>query len=391
MADTGKGRPNGTARGRVHAAKRGAMRVRSVRGGDVSPDLTRAGIEGHAVGEAVAAAVESKAHAVRDILARTAKSDPASLSETFEALLAGAAPDDVLALRKLLERHEDEARHQKHQAEDGILADDWREGGYPYRNLMSRRTYERQKYILQVEFLKLQAWVKETGQRLVVLFEGRDAAGKGGTIKRFMEHLNPRGARVVALEKPSDVERGQWYFQRYVEHLPTRGEIVMFDRSWYNRAGVERVMGFCNADEYAEFMRQAPEFERNLARSGIILVKFWFSVTRKEQRRRFKERKSHPLKQWKLSPIDMASLDKWDEYTRAKEAMFFYTDTADAPWTVIKSDCKKRARLNAMRYVLHKVPYSNKDLAAIGTLDPLLVGRANVVYEQGEHDNPPLL
>ena len=391
MADTGKGRPNGTARGRVHAAKRGAMRVRSVRGGDVSPDLTRAGIEGHAVGEAVAAAVESKAHAVRDILARTAKSDPASLSETFEALLAGAAPDDVLALRKLLERHEDEARHQKHQAEDGILADDWREGGYPYRNLMSRRTYERQKYILQVEFLKLQAWVKETGQRLVVLFEGRDAAGKGGTIKRFMEHLNPRGARVVALEKPSDVERGQWYFQRYVEHLPTRGEIVMFDRSWYNRAGVERVMGFCTDEEYLEFMRQAPEFERNLARSGIILVKFWFSVTRKEQRRRFKERKSHPLKQWKLSPIDMASLDKWDEYTRAKEAMFFYTDTADAPWTVIKSDCKKRARLNAMRYVLHKVPYSNKDLAAIGTLDPLLVGRANVVYEQGEHDNPPLL
>ena len=391
MADTGKGRPNGTARGRVHAAKRGAMRVRSVRGGDVSPDLTRAGIEGHAVGEAVAAAVESKAHAVRDILARTAKSDPASLSETFEALLAGAAPDDVLALRKLLERHEDEARHQKHQAEDGILADDWREGGYPYRNLMSRRTYERQKYILQVEFLKLQAWVKETGQRLVVLFEGRDAAGKGGTIKRFMEHLNPRGARVVALEKPSDVERGQWYFQRYVEHLPTRGEIVMFDRSWYNRAGVERVMGFCTDEEYLEFMRQAPEFERNLARSGIILVKFWFSVTRKEQRRRFKERKSHPLKQWKLSPIDMASLDKWDEYTRAKEAMFFYTDTADAPWTVIKSDCKKRARLNAMRYVLHKVPYSNKDLAAIGTLDPLLVGRANVVYEQGEHDKPPLL
>jgi polyphosphate kinase 2 len=391
MADAGKGRPNGASRARVRATKRGPGRARRVRGGDVSPDLTRAGIEEHAVGEAVAAAVESKAHAMRDILARTAQSDPSSLAETFETLLAGAAPDDVLALRKLLERHEDEARHQKHQAEDGILADDWREGGYPYRNLMSRRTYERQKYILQVEFLKLQAWVKETGQRLVILFEGRDAAGKGGTIKRFMEHLNPRGARVVALEKPSDVERGQWYFQRYVEHLPTRGEIVMFDRSWYNRAGVERVMGFCTDEEYLEFMRQAPEFERNLARSGIILVKFWFSVTRKEQRRRFKERKSHPLKQWKLSPIDMASLDKWDEYTRAKESMFFYTDTADAPWTVIKSDCKKRARLNAMRYVLHKVPYSNKDLAAIGTLDPLLVGRANVVYEQGEHDNPPLL
>ena len=391
MADTGKGRPNGTARGRVHAAKRGAMRVRSVRGGDVSPDLTRAGIEGHAVGEAVAAAVESKAHAVRDILARTARTEPASLTETFEALLAGAAPDDVLKLRELMARHEDEARHQKHLGEDGELADDWREGGYPYKNLMSRRTYERQKYILQVEFLKLQAWVKETGQRVVILFEGRDAAGKGGTIKRFMEHLNPRGARVVALEKPSDVERGQWYFQRYVEHLPTRGEIVMFDRSWYNRAGVERVMGFCTDEEYLEFMRQAPEFERNLVRSGIILIKFWFSVTCKEQRRRFKERKSHPLKQWKLSPVDLASLDKWDEYTRAKEAMFFYTDTADAPWTVIKSDCKKRARLNAMRYVLHKVPYASKDLAAIGTLDPLLVGRANVVYEQGEHGGTPLM
>jgi len=208
--------------------------------------------------------------------------------------------------------------------------------------------------------------VKETGQRVVILFEGRDAAGKGGTIKRFMEHLNPRGAHVVALEKPSDVERGQWYFQRYIEHLPTRGEIVLFDRSWYNRAGVERVMGFCTDDEYLEFMRQAPEFERNLTRSGLHLIKFWFSVSRKEQRRRFKERKSHPLKQWKLSPVDLASLDKWEEYTRAKEAMFFYTDTADAPWTVIKSDCKKRARLNAMRYVLHKLPYANKDLDRVG-------------------------
>ena len=391
MADAGKGRSSGGSGRRVRTVNGRRTAPRRARRGDVSPDLTKGGIEVHAVSEAEAAAVESKAHAVRDILARTARTEPSTLAETFEALLAGAAPDDVLKLRELMARHEDEARHQKHLGEDGELADDWREGGYPYKNLMSRRTYERQKYILQVEFLKLQAWVKETGQRVVILFEGRDAAGKGGTIKRFMEHLNPRGARVVALEKPSDVERGQWYFQRYVEHLPTRGEIVMFDRSWYNRAGVERVMGFCTDEEYLEFMRQAPEFERNLARSGIILVKFWFSVTRKEQRRRFKERKSHPLKQWKLSPIDMASLDKWDEYTRAKEAMFFYTDTADAPWTVIKSDCKKRARLNAMRYVLHKVPYSNKDLAAIGTLDPLLVGRANVVYEQGEHDNPPLL
>jgi polyphosphate kinase 2 len=233
--------------------------------------------------------------------------------------------------------------------------------------------------------------VKETGQKVVILFEGRDAAGKGGTIKRFMEHLNPRGARVVALEKPTETERGQWYFQRYVQHLPTAGEIVLFDRSWYNRAGVERVMGFCTNDEYLEFMRQAPEFERNLVRSGIHLIKFWFSVSREEQRRRFKERQVHPLKQWKLSPIDLASLDKWEDYTKAKEAMFFYTDTADAPWTVIKSDDKKRARLNAMRYVLHKLPYTNKDPERIGLLDPLLVGRAHVVYERGEHVGGALL
>jgi len=202
-----------------------------------------------------------------------------------------------------------------------------------------------------------------------------------------MEHLNPRGAKVVALEKPSEVERGQWYFQRYIQHLATAGEVVLFDRSWYNRAGVERVMVFCDNDQYNEFMRQVPEFERNLARSGILLIKFWFSVSKKEQLRRFKEREAHPLKQWKLSPIDVASLDKWDEYTKAKEAMFFYTDTADAPWTVIKSDCKKRARLNAMRYVLHKASYTNKFLPHIGPLDPLLVGRAHVVYEQGEHEH----
>ena len=231
----------------------------------------------------------------------------------------------------------------------------------------------------------MQAWVKAAKQRVVILFEGRDAAGKGGTIKRFMEHLNPRGARVVALEKPSDVEHGQWYFQRYVQHLPTAGEIVMFDRSWYNRAGVERVMGFCDDDEYREFMRQAPEFERNLVRSGVHLIKFWFSVSQDEQRRRFEERKAHPLKQWKLSPVDLSSLDKWDAYTKAKEAMFFHTDTADCPWTVIKSNCKKRARLNAMRYVLHRLPYQNKDVDSIGPLDSLLVGRAHILYERGEH------
>ena len=264
------------------------------------------------------------------------------------------------------------------------LAADWRNGGYPYEYLLSRKSYEKQKYRLQVELLKLQAWVKESGQKVVVLFEGRDAAGKGGTIKRFMEHLNPRGARVVALDKPTEDERGQWYFQRYVRHLPTSGEIVLFDRSWYNRAGVERVMGFCSDHDYAEFMRQCPVFEQNLVNSGIHLVKFWFSVSRDEQRRRFKERESHPLKQWKLSPVDMASLDQWDNYTKAKEAMFFHTDTADAPWTVIKSDDKKRARLNALRFLLHSFPYKAKDPARIGVVDPLLVGRAHIVYERGE-------
>jgi polyphosphate kinase 2 len=361
------------------AAPRAASR------GDVAPSLSARAIADFSVAEAVDAATESKAHAMRDILARSAQGDQRGLIDAFEAILAGASPDDVVALRNLLERQVDGARRLQRDRIDGELASDWREGGYPYKHLMSRRSYERRKYELQVELLKLQAWVKETGQRVVILFEGRDAAGKGGTIKRFMEHLNPRGARVVALEKPSEIERGQWYFQRYVEHLPTRGEIVMFDRSWYNRAGVERVMGFCSDDEYLEFMRQAPEFERNLARSGLHLIKFWFSVSRKEQRRRFKERKSHPLKQWKLSPVDLASLDKWEAYTKAKEAMFFHTDTADAPWTVIKSDCKKRARLNAMRYVLHKLPYSNKDLEQVGPLDPLLVGRAQVVYERGEN------
>ncbi|MGB3130068.1 MAG: polyphosphate kinase 2, partial [Saprospiraceae bacterium] len=229
---------------------------------------------------------------------------------------------------------------------------------------------------------------KETGARVVILFEGRDAAGKGGTIKRVMEHLNPRGARVVALEKPTEEEKGQWYFQRYVKHLPTNGEIVLFDRSWYNRAGVERVMGFCTDSEYLEFMRQVPEFERNLVRSNIILFKFWFSVSQDEQRRRFKDRESHPLKQWKLSPIDKASLDKWAEYTEAKEKMFFHTDTSDAPWTVVKSNCKKRARLNAMRYILHKFPYTNKDPKMIGRVDSLIVGRSNVIYEKGESFEP---
>ena len=256
---------------------------------------------------------------------------------------------------------------------------------YPYDTKMNRGEYEAIKQQLQIELLKMQGWVKETGQRLVILCEGRDAAGKGGTIKRFMEHLNPRGARVVALEKPSTEELGQWYFQRYLKHLPTEGEIVLFDRSWYNRAGVERVMGFCKPAEYLEFMRQAPEVERMLVRSGIKLFKLWFSVSRNEQFRRFQARRKDPLKQWKLSPIDMASLDKWQDYTEAKEAMFFYTDTADAPWTVVKSDCKKRARLNAMRFVLNALDYPNKDRNVVQPPDPLIVGSAKYIYEAGEH------
>ena len=354
-----------------------AERPRNARRGDTAPTLKQAAVARHVQREAVQAAQGSQLAAVQDLLAQgdlSAQQRAAAL----RALIEGASRDDREALRQALLAGpglESESVSKGHP--DDELANGWRDGGYPYRHLMRRSTYEAQKYQLQVELLKLQAWVKETGQRVVILFEGRDAAGKGGAIKRFMEHLNPRGARVVALEKPSEVERGQWYFQRYVQHLPTAGEIVLFDRSWYNRAGVERVMGFCSNAEYQEFMRQAPDFERHLVRSGVHLIKFWFSVSRAEQRRRFKEREVHPLKQWKLSPVDLASLDKWEDYTRAKEAMFFETDTADSPWTVVKSDCKKRARLNAMRYVLHKLPYANKSLKAIGRLDTLIVGRAH--------------
>ena len=247
-------------------------------------------------------------------------------------------------------------------------------GEYPYKEKLARKPYERDKAELQVELLKAQDWVKATSGKVVVLFEGRDAAGKGGTIKRFTEHLNPRGARVVALDKPTDAERAEWFFQRYIRHLPRGGEIVLFDRSWYNRAGVERVMGFCGARDYLEFMRQAPELERMFVRSGIRLFKYWFSVSRKEQRRRFEAREKDILKRWKLSPIDRQSLDKWDDYTAAKEAMFFYTDTADAPWTIVKSDDKKRARLNCMRHFLAALPYTDKDARVVDHPDPLIVG-----------------
>lgn len=258
-------------------------------------------------------------------------------------------------------------------------------GEYPYKKKMSRKVYEKRKAQLQTELLKVQEWVRDSEARLVLLFEGRDAAGKGGTIKRFMEHLNPRLARVVALDKPTNRERKQWFFQRYIQNLPSGGEIVLFDRSWYNRAGVERVMGFCTPNEYLEFMRQAPDLERMITRSGARMFKYWFSVTQEEQRRRFKSREHEPLKKWKLSAIDRLSLDKWDDYTEAKEAMFFYTDTADAPWTIVKSNDKKRARLECMKHFLNSLPYPGKDSKMVGKTDPLIVGSSLDVI--GRSDN----
>ncbi len=267
---------------------------------------------------------------------------------------------------------------------DGSPVETWREG-YPYDERMSRHDYDVTKRLLQIELLKVQEWVKETGSKIVMVFEGRDAAGKGGTIKRFMEHLNPRGARVVALSKPTDEEVTQWYFQRYVKHLPSAGEIVLFDRSWYNRAGVERVMGFCSDEQYDEFMHQAPEFERMITKSDTILFKFWFSVSRKEQLTRFTIRRIDPVRQWKLSPMDLASLDLWDAYTNAKSAMIEHTSTTYAPWTVVRSNDKKRARVEAMRWVLAHLDYPGKDESVVGTPDPAIVGPPEVVYEYEEH------
>ncbi|GIH94969.1 polyphosphate kinase 2 [Planobispora siamensis] len=286
------------------------------------------------------------------------------LMEDMENLLVDDDDDDDPILRRL----------------DGSPVDTWREH-YPYSERMSRDEYDKVKRLLQIELLKLQYWIKDTGGRLVILFEGRDAAGKGGTIKRFMEHLNPRGASVVALEKPSERESTQWYFQRYVAHMPSAGEMVFFDRSWYNRAGVERVMGFATEEQYLEFMKQAPELERMLVRDGMHLVKFWFSVSRREQRTRFIIRQVDPVRQWKLSPMDLQSLDKWDEYTEAKEDMFLHTDTDEAPWTVIKSNDKKRARVEAMRYVLSLFEYDNKDHDIVGDADPKIVVQAADVLD----------
>ncbi len=336
---------------------------------------------------------------------RSAASQPAGVAPVSTAAAADLTPEEVLeGLHQMDIRPDDEpfavaddyadevdeiAELQRKLAGSKKLAspdpEAWKEG-YPYEAKLSRRVYERRKRELQIELLKMQLWVKETGQKVLIIFEGRDAAGKGGAIKRFNEHLNPRGARTVALEKPTDAEASQWYFQRYVQHLPSGGEIVMMDRSWYNRAGVERVMGYCSPQQYLEFMRETPELERMLVNSGIHLIKFWFSVSQREQLNRFATRETDPVRRWKLSPTDLASLDKWDDYTTAKEAMFFYTDTADAPWTVVKSNDKKRARLEAMRHVLHTLPYPGKDTRIVHQPDPLVCGPATELSEFGEHD-----
>lgn len=263
--------------------------------------------------------------------------------------------------------------------EMNALKPDLKPGEYPYLNGYNRDLYNKQIRQLQIELIKLQNWVQKKGKKIVLIFEGRDAAGKGGTIQRFIEHLNPRVARVAALPKPTETECGQWYFQRYVAHLPTNGEMVFFDRSWYNRAVVEPVMGFCTQNQYETFIKEVPSFEKNILSSGIILFKFWLDVSRKEQKRRFKQRRKDPLKQWKLSPVDLASLSKWDDYTQAIHKMFFETDTQDAPWTVIESDDKMRARINAIRLVLRNIDYTGRDLSVIGEVDPRIVYRANSI------------
>jgi polyphosphate kinase len=295
-------------------------------------------------------------------------------------LLRRPEPDAGELLEDLADELGLRVRHRRRGAPDlalpdGRAAQTWREG-YPYSERLGKEEYAAVKRDLQIELLKLQRSVKASQRRLAIVCEGRDAAGKGGTIRRFTENLNPRGARVAALDKPTEKERDDWYFQRYVPQLPAPGEIVFFDRSWYNRAGVEWVMDFCRPREYAEFLRDVPGFERMLARDGITLMKLWFSVSRTEQLRRFVRRHTDPVRQWKLSPIDLASLEKWDEYTEAKEAMFACTDVADAPWTVVKSNDKRRARLEAMRYVLSRVPYEGRDDQIVGRPDPLIVGPA---------------
>ncbi|MBF0340372.1 MAG: polyphosphate kinase 2 [Magnetococcales bacterium] len=266
-------------------------------------------------------------------------------------------------------KHEDEthtkSRHQSSTRDKEIVlgtgSQKAKRSAHPKLKKLSEEEYLKIMNPLHIELVKMQNWVKENGHKIIAIFEGRDASGKGGTIKRVIEHLNPRGCHVIALEKPTDQERSQWYFQRYVKHLPSAGEIHLFDRSWYNRAGVERVMGFCTKDQVKEFLRTVPEFERQLVASGIIMFKFYFSVSKEEQLRRFNSREKDPLKQWKLSPVDKESQDKWDDYTKAKEDMFFYSSTEHCPWTIIKSNDKKLARINGIKYILSRLPYTGKN------------------------------
>lgn len=247
-------------------------------------------------------------------------------------------------------------------------------GGYPYNKKLKRGDYEDTLEVLQLELGKLQKWLQETGERIVILFEGRDAAGKGGTINAFRHYLNPRQARTVALSKPSDVERGQWYFQRYVTHLPTDGEMVLFDRSWYNRAGVEPVMGFCSEEQHAKFLEEAPKFEQMLVNDGVHFFKFWLNVGHEMQIKRFHDRRQNPLKAWKLSPIDIKALNKWNDYTQARNTMLEHTHTGHGPWTIVRSNDKRRARINAIRHVLLSIDYGNKDFDAIGNVDEKILG-----------------
>ncbi len=270
---------------------------------------------------------------------------------------------------KKLEKHEG----QEILSTNSSLAMLHKKGLYPYAKRLSSKKYEEELLALQIELLKLQRHTINTKQRVLVIFEGRDAAGKGGTIKRFMQYLNPRHAKVVALSKPNEEERTQWYFQRYVKHLPSAGEFAFYDRSWYNRSGVERVMKFCNQEQLDLFFKQAPEFELMLAQSGIKVIKFWFSVSRLEQLRRFHDRMRSPLKRWKLSPIDIKSLNKWEQYSKAKKEMLEKTSTTENPWTKVRSDDKRRARIEAIRYFLSNFDYPEKDNKLIDKLDKNII------------------
>ncbi|MBL3519430.1 polyphosphate kinase 2 [Aliarcobacter lanthieri] len=288
--------------------------------------------------------------------------DRGLIKQTFE-------DKDVIDTEENIEHGQDKKRKK------GELKEEIQDGEQKVQIWIKKETLEYQKRLtkLQIELLKLQNYVKAKGLKVLIIFEGRDAAGKGGTIKRITEHLNPRGARIVALEKPSDTERTQWYFQRYTQHLPSAGEIVLFDRSWYNRGGVEPVMGFCTKQEHEQFLRDVPEFEKMLVESGIILLKFYFSVSKKEQERRFKKRETDPLKQHKLSPIDKESQKMWDKYTAAKYSMLMASHTQLTPWTIVKSDNKKKARINCIRHILNFISYDKKTDEDIFAIDKKII------------------